>query len=142
MNICDAGLALIKSFEQCRFEAYLPTPKDVPTIAYGHTRGVKMGDTCTQEEADQWLREDLSDAEGCVSMALDNEPTPEQFSAMVSLCFNIGCGAFKGSTLVKLMNSGSTLSAASQFTRWDKQNGTALAGLTRRRQAEMKLFLT
>ena len=52
-QINDAGLELIKSFEALRLEAYLPTPDDVPTIGYGHTKGVQMGDTCTEEEAEE-----------------------------------------------------------------------------------------
>ena len=140
MNISDAGLSLIKSFEGCRLTAYLPTPQDVPTIGYGSTRGVTLGDTCTQAEADQMLREDCSEAEGCVSMAVDVDLTQHQFDALVSLVFNIGCGAFRGSTLLKLLNAGDFDAAQHQFSRWDKQAGKVLAGLTRRRAAEAALF--
>ena len=142
MNIGDAGLALIKSFEGLRLKAYMPTPDDVPTIGYGHTRGVAMGDTCTEEQADKWLRDDVAWAEECVSRAVTAQVQQAEFDAMVSLCFNIGCRAFSGSTLVKLLNSGDYDGASAQFLRWDKQAGKELAGLKRRREAEAALFET
>lgn len=140
MRINEAGLALIKSFEKCVLSAYMPTPNDVPTIGYGHTRNVHMGDLCTQEQADQWLLDDIAEFEDCVSMSLEREPNENQYSAMVSLAFNIGCGNFRTSTLVKLMNQGNAEGASGQFSRWNKQAGKVLNGLTRRRQAEKELF--
>ncbi len=67
VNIGSAGLYLIKSFEQCRLKAFKPTPNDVWTIGWGHTNGVKEGDTCTQEEADSLLTLDLGWVEDCVN---------------------------------------------------------------------------
>ena len=62
-----------------------------------------------------------------------------QFDALCSLVFNIGCGAFQGSTLLRKLKAGET--AASEFLRWNKAGGVELKGLTRRREAEMRLFL-
>jgi lysozyme len=140
MNCSDKALDIIKSFESLRLDAYMPTPNDVPTIGYGSTRGVTMGDTCTESEALQMLKEDVSEAEGCVSMAVDVDLTQHQFDALVSLVFNIGCGAFRGSTLLKLLNAGDYAAAQQQFGRWNKQAGKVLNGLTRRREAEAALF--
>lgn len=140
MNISQDGLELIKSFESLCLMAYMPTPNDVPTIGYGSTRGVTMGDTCTESEALQMLKEDCSEAEGCVSMAVDVELSQAQFDALVSLVFNIGCGAFRGSTLLKLLNAGDYKNSAHQFNRWTKQNGKDLNGLIARRAAERALF--
>jgi len=140
VNISQTGLELIKSFESLCLMAYMPTPDDVPTIGYGSTRGVTMGDTCTESEALQMLKEDCSEAEGCVSMAVDVELSQNQFDALVSLVFNIGCGAFRGSTLLKLLNAGDYAAAQQQFGRWNKQAGKVLNGLTRRREAEAELF--
>ena len=136
------GAALIKDYEKCRLSAYLPTADDVPTIGYGHTRDVSMGDTCTQEQADAWFLEDVAWAEECVSEAVNVPLTQEQFDACVSLCFNIGANAFKTSTLVRKLNAGDMAGASLQFLRWDKQRGKVLAGLTRRRMAEVRLFET
>lgn len=140
MKLGAAGAELIKGFESCRLQAYLPTADDVPTIGYGHTKGVQMGDTCTQAVADAWFLEDVAWAEECVGKAVTSVLTQNEFDALVSLCFNIGCGAFGKSTLVKLLNAGDYDASAREFRRWDKQRGTVLAGLTRRRAAEEKLF--
>lgn len=142
MKLGEKGAALIKSFEKCVLRAYLPTADDVPTIGYGHTKGVQMGDTCTQEQADAWFLEDVAWAEECVTKAVTSQLTQNEFDALVSLCFNIGCGNFGKSTLVKLLNSGDYDAASLEFRRWDKQRGTVLAGLTRRRAAEERLFET
>ena len=142
MKLGPQGAALIKDYEKCRLSAYLPTADDVPTIGYGHTRGVSMGDTCTQAQADAWFLEDVAWAEDCVNEAVKVELTQQQFDACVSLCFNIGCRGFKTSTLVRKLNEGDVAGASLQFLRWDKQRGKVLAGLTRRRMAEVKLFET
>jgi len=60
MKIGAKGIELIQSYEKCRLEAYMPTPDDVPTIGWGHIRGVSLGDTCTQEQADAWFLEDIA----------------------------------------------------------------------------------
>lgn len=141
MKTGPEGLALIKSFEQCRLKAFKPTPNDVWTIGWGHTHGVKEGDTCTQDEADSLLMMDLSWAEDAVNENTDGL-NQNQFDACVSLCYNIGESAFKSSTLVQLIQAGNISAAAQQFIRWNKQSGQVLAGLTRRREAEAALFET
>ena len=81
MTTSPAGIALIKSFEQCRLVAYRPTPNDVPTIGWGHTDGVKMGDTCTQEQADDWLPEDVRAAELAIETTVMCPLDQNQFDA-------------------------------------------------------------
>jgi lysozyme len=99
-----------------------------------------MGDTCTQAEADAWFLEDIAWVEDCVNRAVTAQMTQQEFDALCSLCFNIGCRAFSGSTLVKMLNAGDYDGASAQFLRWDKQAGKTLAGLTRRRESERELF--
>ncbi len=140
MNTNDAGLEIIKSCETCRLKAFLPTPHDVPTIGWGHTSGVKLGDACTQEEADEWLKEDLHRAENCVDKSVSADLTENEYSALVSFIYNVGCGAFLGSTLLEFINDSRMDDAAAQFARWNKQHGIVLNGLTRRRAAEAELF--
>ncbi len=140
MKLGPQGAALIKSYEQCRLSAYLPTPEDVPTIGFGHTRAVDMGDTCTQEQADAWFLEDIAWVEDCVNRAVTAQLTQQEFDALCSLCFNIGCRAFSGATLVKLLNAGDYDGASQGILAWNKQHGKELAGLTARRHAEQKLF--
>ena len=142
MNLGEQGKALIQSYERCELSAYLPTPHDVPTLGWGHTRGVAIGDICTQEQADAWFAEDVAWAEECVNRAVRLLLSQQEFDALVSLCFNIGCPNFSGSTLVKLLNEtpADFDGASAEFLKWDKQHGQVLAGLENRRKAEQELF--
>jgi len=140
MKIGAKGIELIQSYEKCRLEAYMPNEHDVHTIGWGSTRGVAMGDVWTQEQADARFLEDIAWVEDCVNRAVTALLEPNEFDALCSLCFNIGCRNFSGSTLVKLLNSGDYDGASAQFKVWNKQRGAVLAGLTNRRAAEESLF--
>ena len=141
MKIGDSGIALIKEFEGCKLVAYLDSV-GVPTIGYGHTKGVRIGLHCTQEEADAWLLEDLKDAEACVNGAVTVPLTQGEFDACCSFVFNLGCGRFRGSTLLRKLNASDYDGASLEFRKWDKADGHPLEGLTRRRTAEAALFET
>lgn len=141
LKLGSAGEALIKQYEQFRPTAYLPTPHDVPTIGWGHTHGVKMGDTCTQPTAEAWFQQDVAGAAAEVNKVVTVPLKPNQFDALVSLAFNIGVGNFGGSTLVRKLNAGDIQGAAGQFAVWNKQGGRVLNGLVTRRAAEAALFL-
>lgn len=140
--ISDRGLALITEFEGCSLSAY-PDPAtggEPWTIGYGHTGGVKPGDTCVHEQALEWLRSDTSEAEACVDANVVPELTQNQRDALISFVFNLGCLTFRGSTLLRLLNAGDVAGAAQQFKRWNHAGGKEMAGLTRRREAEADLF--
>lgn len=142
----DRGLALIKISEGLETEAY-PDPGnritgEPWTIGYGHTRGVRRGDTCTEEQATDWLRTDLEAAEGAVRRLVDVPLTQMQFDALVSFVFNVGAGAFGNSTLLRLLNAGDAAGAAGQFRRWNRGADGVLPGLVVRRAAERTLFLS
>lgn len=139
-QINQAGLDLIKSFETCSLGAFKPTPNDVWTIGWGHTQGVQEGDTCTQEQADAWLAQDLSWAAATVESHATIPLTDNQFAALVSLVYNIGATNFDASTLLRDLDAGDTSDAAAQFLVWDRQRGVDLPGLDRRRAAEEALF--
>ena len=141
MKISEAGLDLIREHEGCRLEAYRDSV-GVLTLGYGHTRGVKAGDTCTPMQADEWLREDIHHAETCVDKCVSVPLTQGEFDALVSFAVNLGCGALRGSTLLRLVNDGRMDDAAEQFGRWNHAGGIELAGLTARRKAEQELFET
>lgn len=142
-QINQAGLDLIKSFEGLRLKAYKDSV-GIPTIGYGHIRGVKMGQEITEAQAEEYLRADLEDAEKAVERLCSAKLTDNQFAALVSFVFNLGAGAFEGSTLRRKLNLGAYSEAAEQFAKWNKARVrgvlTALPGLTRRRAAERKLF--
>ena len=142
MKIGQAGIDLIQSYEKCRLKAYLPTPNDVWTCGWGSTKGVTQDTVWTQEEADTAFLKDLEWVEECVGKAVTAQLTQNEYDALCSLCFNIGCTNFGKSTLVKLLNQGNYDAASLEFSRWDKQKGQVLAGLTRRRAEEARLFET
>ena len=139
MTLSDAGKTIIKEFEGCRLRAY-DDGVGVQTIGYGHTVGVKAGDTCTQGQADAWFDEESETFSNQVQALVLAEVTQNQFDALVSLAYNIGVSAFSRSTLLKRLNAGDYLAAAGQFDVWNKGGGKVMVGLARRRAAERRLF--
>jgi len=140
MQISEKGLALIREWEGCRLTAYQDGGK-VWTIGYGHTKGVKPGQTITQFEADELLRMDVEDHD--ITDLLDGVPTTQnQFDAMSSLAFNIGLTRFDNSTVRKRHKLGNRIGAANAFLLWHFDKGVPVKGLMRRREAERKLYLS
>ena len=140
MNPSEAGLALIRKFEGLRLSAY-KCPAGVPTIGYGTTKGVKMGQAITRDEADRLLREDAKRLASHITALVKVKLSQHQFDALVSFVYNVGPSAFAGSTMLRLINQGLYADAARQFQRWNKAGGEVLPGLTRRRAAERDLFM-
>lgn len=141
-KINQAGLELIKNFEGRMLRAYQDSV-GVWTIGYGHTKGVKKGDVISSEQAEEFLKADLAEAEEWVNFAVTVPITDNEFAALVSFTFNLGYGNLVKSTLLRLLNGDATRTVvADQFLRWNKAGGKVLPGLTRRRKAEKKLFLT
>ena len=143
MTTSPAGRKLIETLEGLSLKAYADQ-RGIPTIGYGHTNGVKLGDTCTPEQADEWLAGDLLTAEGAVNRLVKCALRQCQFDALVSLCFNIGQGNFAESTVLKRLNVGTPdySGAATAFLMWVRTNGDVNPGLVKRREAEEQLFLT
>lgn len=135
---------IIKEHEGLRLKAY-PDPGSggVPwTLGFGHTKGVKKGDTCTKEQAEQWLTEDMAEAYAVVDKAVKVPLTEKQRDALCSFVFNVGGGAFQKSTMLKLLNQGKYSEAAAQFPRWTFASGKSMRGLVIRRGKERALFLS
>lgn len=138
-QIGPRALALIKSSEGLRLKAYR-CPAGIATIGYGSTGPhVAMGMTITEPEAETLLREDLERFEKGVA-AVAGEMTPGQFGSMVSLAFNIGLGAFGGSSVLRKHRAGDFAGAADAFRLWNKGGGRVLPGLVKRRAAEAALY--
>jgi lysozyme len=132
---------LVKSFEGFRAIAY----KDcvgVWTVGYGTTENVDAGDEVTEQQAEAMLMEDLLSASQAIDELVDVPLTQAQYDALTSFIYNVGREAFRGSTLLRLINEGRFDAAAAQFQRWNKGGGRVLAGLTRRREAERELFVS
>ena len=137
MKTSSKGVSLIKSVEGCRLKAY-KCPAGVWTIGYGHTAGVKSGDTITQVQADDYLRNDLEKYEKAV-MNYDGiyHFNQNQFDALVSFTYNCGVGNLKN-----LTQSGKRTIAqiSTKLPLYNKAGGVVLRGLQRRRAAEKELF--
>lgn len=131
--------------EGCKLKAYR-CPAGVWTIARGRTKGVKPGDTCTQEQADRWLLEDLTEFAEGVRSSLTRPASLNELGALVSLAYNIGLAGFARSTVLRKHNEGDTQSAARAFALWNQAtvNGKrqVLPGLTARRAREAALYLS
>lgn len=137
----NKGINLIKQFEGCRLAAY-KCPSGVLTIGWGHTKGVKIGDTCTQEQADKWLADEVQIFENAVKNLVNVPLNENQLGALTSFVYNVGIGNFSTSTLRKKLNAKDYTGAANEFERWVYgANKRKLEGLVRRRKAEKELFL-
>jgi lysozyme len=140
MVVNERGIDIIKEFEGLRLTSYL-CPAKVWTIGYGHTGpDVYPGLTISKETAEQLLRGDLLMFEHGVDSLIETA-TENEFSAMVSLAFNIGLGNFKKSSVLRNHNLGKRAQAANSFLLWIKGGGRQLPGLIRRRNAERSLYL-
>jgi lysozyme len=125
---------IIKHFEDCKLNSYLDSG-GVATIGYGHTKGVKLGQTCTKEQAEKWLMEDLIDAENRVRKMFPNWGFPKhEWDALVSLAYNLR--SFE--KLAKHLQKDKSL-FKKKMLEYYKTKGSE-RGLKRRRIAERLLF--
>jgi len=139
MKTSEEGKTLIKTFEGCKLRAYLDAV-DVPTIAYGRTKDVKIGDICTQQQAEDWLEEELVEYEGHVNEAVKVELTQPQFDSLVSWTYNLGPSNLNRSSMLRVLNTSDYDNVPEQIMRWNKAGGRVLPGLVRRREAEAEMF--
>ena len=140
MKISQKGIDLIKGFEGCKLFAYRDSV-GVATIGYGHTKGVKMGMSITQKQAEDFLREDVVVAERALNACGINF-TQNQFDALCSWIFNLGTGNFDSSTMKKyIMAKRNDVEIADQMIKWYHAGGKPLLGLKRRRVAEANMFV-
>jgi lysozyme len=141
VKISAAGLKLIKEFEGLRLTTYT-CAAGVLTIGYGSTGPhATPGKTITEAEAEALLLKDLVRFETGVSELITKPLTQGQFDALVSFCFNLGCGALEESTLRRRLNAGEDPNTVfpQELPKWVKAGGQTLPGLVRRREAEVKL---
>ena len=154
---------LAKPFESCRLRSYWDVA-GYPTNGWGNLLSrVRLQDVMqqngwtrkqadiwlheqwpdiTQEEADHKLEINLNKAFSSVTRLVKIALHPEQVAALIDFAFNLGAGNLQISTMLRLINRGELLLAAEEFAKWNKAGGIVQKGLTRRRLAEKKLFLT
>lgn len=137
------GQELVKKHEGLRMAAYYDVAK-VPTICYGSTRDVWIGQRASPQECDERLRRDLSVAGKAVARHVKRPISQRQYDALVSFTFNMGGGALASSTLLKRINAGDCHGAARQFDRWVYAGPPGAKviypGLVKRRADERALF--
>jgi lysozyme len=138
LGLSAAAFVAMLAHEGYREAAYIPVPGDVPTIGFGTTESVKLGDRTTPVRAMQRALQDTAKFEGAIKRCVTVPLHQHEYDAYVSLSYNIGEGAFCKSTLVKLLNQQDYEGACAQILRWDRFQGKPLLGLTKRRQEEFK----
>jgi lysozyme len=139
-QINGAGLALVKEYEGLRLTAYKDSG-GLYTIGYGHVGPhIRPGMRITEAQAEAFLLADLGTAEQAVSRLVKPKQTNNEFSALVSLVFNIGTGHFADSDLLKHLNSGDDDGATAEWMKWVYVAGKRSKGLVRRRAEEVSLF--
>lgn len=132
------GLKLTEDFEGLRLEAYLDSV-GVPTIGYGHTAGVQLGMVWTNDQAETALMEDIEFVVRQINRNATIDLGQHRFDSLVDFAFNLGWDALYHSTLWRYMMAGNFAAADHEFPKWDHAGGKELAGLERRRVAEVAL---
>lgn len=142
MQISSVGIDLIKKFEGLSLKRYI-CPAGKPTIGFGHVMlpHENIRNIITPAEADALLKADIKRFENCINDAVKTDLHQNGFDALVCFVFNIGCSAFRKSTMLKLINENDFEGAAKQFSRWVYASGKKVGGLVNRRNAERDLWL-
>ncbi len=136
LSASAVALVSLVAHEGYRREAYIPIPGDVPTIGFGTTKGVKLGDTTDPVKALEKALADMQRFEGAIKRCVKVPLKQTEYESYLSLIYNIGDGAFCKSTLVKKLNKFDYAGACKEILRWDKAGGKVIRGLTVRRQKE------
>jgi lysozyme len=143
MRLSMNGLDLLKKSEGLRLRPYLDVA-GFPTIGYGHKLNLSQGQATppeiTEAQAEAMLAGDVLYAERVVATLVKATLTQGQFDALVDFVFNLGPRRLADSTLLRDLNAGDYVSAASQLLRWDHAAGKELPALKARREAEFKLW--
>jgi len=154
MQVGQNGKNLFKEWEGLVLHEY-PDSGGAPTIGIGHllTRSERISgkiviggqaldyrDGLTEQQCWDLLDQDLDVAENAVNAAVTVALNQNQFDALVSFTFNVGEGAFRGSTLLKLLNQGQYSEVPTQLRRWVRDNGQIVQGLVNRREKEITLW--
>ena len=137
LSLSAAALVGIATHEGYVGQAYRDIV-GVWTIGFGTTEQVKAGDKIDPVRALQRKMADVQKFEGALKQCVKVPLHQHEYDAFLSLAYNIGPGAFCGSTLVRKLNAEDYAGACAEILRWDKAGGKTVAGLTKRRQAEYR----
>jgi len=141
------ALDTIQQFEGLKLKAYKDSV-GIWTVGFGNIfnldtgNPIKEGDEISLETAERWLKIEVDNLQAKMRKVITVPLNDNQWTALTSLAYNIGFGAFKRSTLLRLLNAGASKEeVAKQFLRWNKAGGKEIKGLTNRRQTESNLYL-
>lgn len=141
-TLSEEGLNQIKQFEGKRLCRY----RDANgfSIGYGHfiQPGESIGDCISEDQATALLMADTERFQRCVRNSVTADVTQAQFDSLVSLAYNVGCGAFQNSRGLARLNEGNTADAVREFQGFNRSEGRVLPALVRRRQQEFRVFGT
>lgn len=140
-GVITAAVSLVAAYEGRSLVAYLD-PVSIPTICEGYTHGVNLGDVATHEQCDDLTRQEVMKALAVVDKSV-SRPLPDGVRvALTSFVYNVGPGAYGGSTLLRMLRAGDVRGACNQLPRWVYAGGKKLRGLERRREAERQICLS
>lgn len=141
MRTSASGIAALQRRESCRVRAYQDI-RGTYTIGWGHT-GTEVHDglVWTQEQCDAQLVSDLAHFEQQVADSVSVELNQNEFDAIVSFTYNVGAGALRTSTFLRLLNAGQRRAAATHLCLFCKAGGLYSDGLNVRRADEALQFM-
>jgi lysozyme len=142
--VAIAAAVFIGPWEGMRTTAYPDAlARNIPTVCYGETRGVQLGDVYTEAECDAMLARAVGEFKAALAQCLpglDEYPEGVQV-AFISWSYNVGTGAACRSTLARLARAGDLAAACNELPRWNRAGGRVVRGLSNRRGAERTLCL-
>lgn len=147
LALSAAALVGIVLHEGYTDRAVIPIKGDVPTIGFGTTTGVKLGDTTTPPQALARALKDVQQFEGALKNCVTVPLAQHEYDAYVSFSYNVGSRAFCRSTLVKKLNAGDYAGVCAELPRWRffqgkdcalQENRRLCGGLVKRREAEYR----
>jgi lysozyme len=143
LALSAAAFVGIVAHEGYSGRAVPPVPGDVPTYGFGTTtrpdgRPLQHGETITPTKAVERALQDVTRFEGALKQCVLVPLHQHEYDAYISLAYNIGSGAFCGSTLVRRLNASDYAGACAEIRRWENFQGKPLRGLTLRREREYR----
>lgn len=140
-GVIAAAIGLVAAWEGRSLVAYAD-PVGVPTICEGYTHGVKLGDVATPAQCDALTEQEVRKALAVVDGSMPGQLPDGVRVALASFVYNVGSGAYGGSTLLRKLRAGDLAGACNQLPRWVYAGSKKLRGLERRREAERKICLS
>jgi len=136
------AISLIQGFEGLRLTAYQDTG-GVWTCGYGQT-GPDITESTVWTAAQAWARlwASVQEVASQVAALVTVPLTDHQAAALISFTYNVGRGAFAGSTLLRELNAGNYADVPHQMTRWNQDDGKVLQDLVDRRNLEGRVWST